>query len=730
MKIIHKLLLSVAIGIGLAAITLFIFTSNGTQAAPTIRYVIGTGGTDIDNDCTNSQLPCQTISHAIFQANDGDIIQVAYLSDPEVYKEPLTITKDLILQGGWHVILSKDDSITWERPTPCEAKWTTIDAEGKWRVITINQFKDVTIDCFVITGGDGALYGGGIYADLATPIIINNIITGNFGTSVDDLSFAEGGGIYLSMAPHTAVISGNLIANNTANALGDGRGGGIDIYRSDVQILSNTIQDNLAGKTGNGGGVTVRSGNALIANNQINHNIGSLQTSGGGGGIYAIGIGATDAITIENNQIEGNIAINGTVSSGNFGKGGGIYISGYRYGTIRNNTIRENTAATLGLGHGNGGGIYATGIQSVDIQGNTIDKNIGGFNIDGYGGGVYLFNSDTTFKDNYVADNSATWAGYRGMGGGIIIQDSTSQVISNTFESNYGGGFPGEPADYEGWGGGMVITNSITTIQNNQITNNKTGNSPESIVGAGGGIVTFSSTLIIENNTLSGNDASAAQYSLGGSMYLSHSTFTMNGNRINRNTAFGKDFGRGGGIRMVLCPAFTMTNNIIAQNKSNELGSGLGINQSTGTLIHNTIVDNTNGDGSGVCLDGFSNITLYNNIIVSHTIGISVSANCTATLQATLWGSGAWANGTDWDGEGTIITGTINIWGDPAFADPANGDYHIGNDSPAIDAGIDAGVNTDFDGDPRPLDNGFDIGADEHERMYTIYLPLTLKNAK
>lgn len=70
--------------------------------------------------------------------------------------------------------------------------------------------------------------------------------------------------------------------------------------------------------------------------------------------------------------------------------------------------------------------------------------------------------------------------------------------------------------------------------------------------------------------------------------------------------------------------------------------------------------------------------------------------------EATLWGTGAWANTIDWGGADTIITGTVNIWDAPAFVDLVEGDYHISSGSAARDAGVDAGVTTDIDGDPRP----------------------------
>ena len=148
------------------------------------------------------------------------------------------------------------------------------------------------------------------------------------------------------------------------------------------------------------------------------------------------------------------------------------------------------------------------------------------------------------------------------------------------------------------------------------------------------------------------------------------------------------------------------------------------------SLRHTTLARNTGGDGSGVFVTDAgstpSTVVLTNTILVSHTVGITATAGSKATLEGTLWGSDSWANGTDLGGDGDIITGTVNIWGDPAFVNPDGGDYHIGPDSAAIDAGMNAGVVTDIDGDLRPIGAGYDIGADEY--AVCTYLPLAVKN--
>ena len=55
-----------------------------------------------------------------------------------------------------------------------------------------------------------------------------------------------------------------------------------------------------------------------------------------------------------------------------------------------------------------------------------------------------------------------------------------------------------------------------------------------------------------------------------------------------------------------------------------------------------------------------------------------------------------------------------SIVGLPQFVDPANHDYHLLFNSPAIDAGTNTGVATDYDGTARPQGAAYDIGAYEY----------------
>ena len=118
----------------------------------------------------------------------------------------------------------------------------------------------------------------------------------------------------------------------------------------------------------------------------------------------------------------------------------------------------------------------------------------------------------------------------------------------------------------------------------------------------------------------------------------------------------------------------------------------------------------------------YTTLAFTNTIIAGHqSVGISVTVGSTVTLAATLWHN----YGPDTGGEGTIISST-NVTGYPAFVNPAARDYHLAAGSAAIDQGVNAGVTTDIDGNPRPVGSGYDIGAYEYVRY--VHLPLVLRN--
>jgi len=184
----------------------------------------------------------------------------------------------------------------------------------------------------------------------------------------------------------------------------------------------------------------------------------------------------------------------------------------------------------------------------------------------------------------------------------------------------------------------------------------------------------------------------------------------------------------GGGLYL-WSSAAVLTNTVVADNRAGSHGSGLYLETAAPRLLHTTIARNGGGDGSGLYADsvgGASTVWLTNTILASQTVGITVTAGNTATLNRTLW----YGNASDRGGAGTI-NHSGDAAGDPAFVDPGRGDYHIGSGSAAIGRGVAAGVTTDKDG--RPRDARPDLGAYEFQGATTdtyLYLPIVVKGAR
>jgi len=296
--------------------------------------------------------------------------------------------------------------------------------------------------------------------------------------------------------------------------------------------------------------------------------------------------------------------------------------------------------------------------------------------------------------------------------------------------------------DAQGRGRGLYISGDVSpTVEGLQITGGDAGGLGGSSWGdsGGGGVYVHRAAVTVSNCTIYSNTATAAEWDDGGGLYLHESDdATLSGNTISHNAAgdcggglylydsddvtltgnviWGNTAGDDGSGLYLALGDVTLTNNVIADNQADNDGSALHVNDSSPLLLHTTMARNM---GTGVHVaDGA--VTMSNTILVSHTVGIHVAAGETATLEATLWGDGAWANATDWSGAGTLVTETVNVWSDPAFVDPDAGDYHIAPDSAALDAGVDAGITVDMDGEPRPAGSGYDIGADEFPAALTV----------
>ena len=174
---------------------------------------------------------------------------------------------------------------------------------------------------------------------------------------------------------------------------------------------------------------------------------------------------------------------------------------------------------------------------------------------------------------------------------------------------------------------------------------------------------------------------------------------TISYNRIQHNTQ--------NGLSLLNSSKSVLTHNVIASNGSHGIS---GDDRSELTIIHNTIADNLAG---GIILNRHASITILNSILWNNEapyeielFGESLSDIGYSNLRGGLASAFHPESPPPLWGMGMIDT-------NPLFSSSADGDYHLRGNSPCIDAGTDAGVYTDLDGDLIPFGGGFDMGADE-----------------
>lgn len=395
--------LALAIGLAGLLLALWLVTMAPAQADAGIRYVAPDG--DDSKLCDSIANRCRTVQRAIDVADPFDEIQVATGTYTDAAGTVAEIIKTVTLLGGW------DGGFTTRDPNTYP---TTLDAQRNGRVVYISGNISPTIDGFVITGGnanDQGGVGGGILSLDASPVIRNNIITNNIADMGSATPWGQGGGIYLSNASASAIISGNRVLSNTASTTYYGLGGGLCFSSSAVKVSGNEIINNTAG-AGGAGIYLYDSDGATFNGNQVISNTTTISPtlSGTGGGFY---IEFSSPFTLTNNVIAQNYANTA---------GGGLYVYGYgayvSTGELVNNTIAQNN-----LGSG-GEGVYLTSDSTITLTNNVIVKHTYGI----YNGG----SGTATARYTLFYGNTNDTGGY-----GVI--NSTSAVVGDPLFVNPAG---------------------------------------------------------------------------------------------------------------------------------------------------------------------------------------------------------------------------------------------------------------------------------------------------
>ena len=309
-------------------------------------------------------------------------------------------------------------------------------------------------------------------------------------------------------------------------------------------------------------------------------------------------------------------------------------------------------------------------------------------------GGIYIENSSPTIRHCLIRNCS-------GRGGIAISYDSAPLIEANVIEGNAGDGISCSNRD-SGWdtspiiirniihnntagsgisvrragivfikenvirnniadGGISAIETQFTVIEDNEIIENSTG-------GNGGGLSLRSGKVILKDNTITGNRAE----DYGGGLYLYGERYRQDNMEIiaSGNLVIGNQAGRqGGGIYISsLVRNSHLHNNVIFGNRSASGGGGV--------------------DGSGG-----ANCLINNCIICGNEApeGIQIGNIFTGRIGYCVVQGG-------WEGEGIIDE-------DPQFVNAEESDFHLREESPAIDTGHPFEIYNDLDGSRN------DIGA-------------------
>ena len=253
-----------------------------------------------------------------------------------------------------------------------------------------------------------------------------------------------------------------------------------------------------------------------------------------------------------------------------------------------------------------------------------------------------------------------------------------------------------------------------------------------------GTVVTFASgetaSSVIEGFTIRNSDGYE-----GGGIYCGDSSPKITNCSIKNNIAY-----YGGGI-YTLSSYPIITNCTISENIA-QFGGGIHHSEwywsrtcyDDGkypllTIAHCTITENLAVDGGGVKCTTMANMAiincvLWNDFAVWEGPEIYVGNDhnpSTLTVSYSDVQGGQYA--VVLAGGCMLDWGPGNIDEDPLFV--GGDDYHLAAGSPCIDAGVDAGVIEDMDGDMRPYGAGFDMGADEYALPGPCFVGVIMQEA-
>ncbi len=377
-----------------------------------------------------------------------------------------------------------------------------------------------------------------------------------------------------------------------------------------------------------------QNGNMSVVNCIITDN---STTDGDGGGI-AIDSNGTATIgtatgnfiltssTVQNNSVQES-------STGNSGKGGGIFVTGGTAITMTSNKVLNNSATQTANGGGQGGGMFLGSPGNGNIRSVFRGGSISGNTAVGHGGGIFT-------------------------GQGLVIDNSGGALLITGNSGDQGGGI---------WNS---LTNDTTTISKATITGNTaTGSDGTTCVNScGGGVFAAdtgvaTSNLVINFSRLTNNTAAA------GSNFANLGAASSQDNATNNwwglNSPAGSIFDANGAV--------TFDPFIVLTHTANP--SSIPVNGSS-TLTGDMSSDN---HGSGLTLSGNLDVLnglpiTFNNAVLgtiaeAQPESLSSGAQATATYNA---GNTPGAGSADATVDQQTVTARISVVLSPSIAKAFN----------------------------------------------------------
>lgn len=742
--------------------------TNTLIARPTVgtRYV-SLSGSNVNNNCTQPATPCRTVAHAVGQASFGDEVRIA----AGLYTESgIPINDAITLSGGWAGNFSNQGG---PEGTRIDGGGVTLIFNVAPGSAVRPLFSNLTLQNGANAGPGGAVFVGSFAQPRFDKVIFqNNQASGNGGALfaasnavvtvqrsqfLNNSTSTSGGAVYGSSSAlrleqsqfvtNTAVsggavfvIGGQFVAENNLfhNNQASNHGGAIFLDNGQVAMWNNTLVSNQAG--GNGGGVYNQSATNVLVSNAL-----FVENSASSGGALYNNSGSLTLSYSNRWQNSQPDATGVTLGSGNISADPLFRDTFFRLdrGSPALDVGNPNTPLTVDFeddfrpadnGFDMGwdelagcraqrDGILFGSIQEALNAPDAVSDLIRvtgtcrGVNVNSANGQeirqTVILTQSVTIQGGWNADftrwlNLETYVDPEGLGRGFYISGEItptlqSLIIIDGDATGLGGGPTNQDA-----GGGIYNRDSQVTLQDVRIFTST------AVLGGGfynhSGMPRFLSTPPVTPqertdspfSQIGGNTAVS-----GGGLYNYQGVLHMDSLRVFSNTA-----SNGGGLTNA--GTVVITNTVLHGNSATQHGGAIYNQANSATFWHLTLYGNTAGGNGGGFYNAAGSPLLRNSILQSNqaTSGPAFFAvSGTPDLDYNYYHdyAGAPVAGTN-PGDNDILDNVMP----PGLLDPAAGEFRLLDIAAAIDVGDpDSPILKDFDGEPRPGNQGPDMGADE-----------------